>query len=673
MKKLGKRILSLLIVAVLVCTMLPISASALSGSYGNGTWSDVEGSFYIMKPDGTQEQVTGWKTTITNPRQTFTLWFPNPYYYGSTFSGYHRFTAGEHGTGSYSETATLTYYVSTDNLGYELHLLPTVEKLEQNGIVADTGYKFSHYEITYWNRDSSSSAFTKRTERFDPNDIMPFDINLRGKYAQTRGYLDIKVIFVEDETANVTYTLSYNANGGVNAPDPQTETNNTGSATFTVTSEKPTREGYNFLGWADTDDALTASYLAGDTVKLTKDTPSKTLYAVWAEIPAPENTYTLRYDANGGEGAPALQTDKSSADSYDFIISDVTPTREGYNFLGWADDAKATAAQYHAGETITLTKDTLNKTIFAVWEKKTGEKVSKPGITKEEDKSNLGGGETVSYILTSNVPDYLGDYLTLPTPGDPVIVNAAGDVTRGSYPLTIYDKLPAGLTFNESTLSVTIGTTVLPTDAYTLTVGTANDDFSFCVELDLVKLYEKGYFTMEQIKNAEKIYVKYSATLAKDAAPAHYLNAAWVGFEGGLSEKVYANVKTFGIEVFKYDQSTRAGLDDAVFELTDANGKVWTAESENGGIVTFNALAAGTYTLKELKAPTGYVKSDKPLKIEIKDGDNVPLVIKTEFANVAIPHTGGEGTTMFFVLGGTLTGVAIALYMASQKKRSFQA
>lgn len=674
MRKLGKRILSLLIVAVLVCTMLPLSASALSGSYGNGTWSDVEGNFYIMKPDGTQEQVSGWKTTITNPGQSFTLWFPNPYYYGSTFSGHLRYTAGEHGTGSFSEKKTMTYYVSTSNLGYEIHLLPTAAELEQKGIVPDTGYKFSHYEITYWNRNSSSSDFTQRTERFNPDDIIPMDVNLRGKYAKNQGYLDVKVIFVEDETAAVTYTLNYEANGGNGAPAAQTATTTAGSHTFTVSSAAPTREGYTFKGWADTADATVAGYLAGDGITLTKDAPNRTIYAVWEAIPAPEYTYTLTYAPNGENvtGMPENQTVTTTAETYDFTVSDATPVREGYTFQGWTDEEGNAVA---AGAVITLTMGAPAKTLTAVWEK-TDAKVSKPSITKAEDKSSLNGGETVNYTLTSNVPDYLGDYLKLPEVPDPEIVttNAEGEVVRGSYPLSFYDRLPAGLSFNEDSLTVAIGERVLPADVYTLVKGTEADNFTFRVDLDLVQLYEKGLITMADIEKAEKIYVRYSATLAQDATPGHYVNTAWVGFEGGFSKEANANVDTFGIEVLKYDQSNnKAPLAGAKFQLTDANGKTWEGVSDENGMVYFNALAAGSYTLVELEAPAGYVKNDKPLPIEIVDGDNAPLVIKTEFANAPIPHTGGEGTSMFFILGGTLMGMAIALYMASQKKRSFQA
>lgn len=80
-------------------------------------------------------------------------------------------------------------------------------------------------------------------------------------------------------------------------------------------------------------------------------------------------TFTLNYDANGGNGAPASQTYKATSQyekSYTFTISSQTPTREDYTFQGWST-VKGGQVAYTGGDSITISKDT---TLYAVWEEK---------------------------------------------------------------------------------------------------------------------------------------------------------------------------------------------------------------------------------------------------------------------------------------------------------------
>lgn len=90
-------------------------------------------------------------------------------------------------------------------------------------------------------------------------------------------------------------TLSYNANGGSNAPSSQTQTvqhNSCGitqKAIFNVPSSKPTRDGYTFLGWSSNINSNTAEIKAGHRVELS-DNNSTTLYAVWELNTNPDPT-----------------------------------------------------------------------------------------------------------------------------------------------------------------------------------------------------------------------------------------------------------------------------------------------------------------------------------------------------------------------------------------------
>ena len=163
-----------------------------------------------------------------------------------------------------------------------------------------------------------------------------------------------------------TYTLSYDANGGDNPPPPETKTVNVGqSATFTIPDTEPTRQGYEFKGWATTEDATTAAYQHENEIAINANT---TLYAVWEKTPE-KVKYKLTYNANGGkeDSVPDPQTAEVEDSSYEFIIPDNKPTRLGYSFLGWADAANATEANVEAS--YTLSSSDPSKTLYAVWKK----------------------------------------------------------------------------------------------------------------------------------------------------------------------------------------------------------------------------------------------------------------------------------------------------------------
>lgn len=72
-----------------------------------------------------------------------------------------------------------------------------------------------------------------------------------------------------------TWAISYNANGGSGAPAAQTKIY---GQTLTLSSTKPTRTNYNFLGWSTSSSATSAQYAAGGTFTTNANV---TLYAVW--------------------------------------------------------------------------------------------------------------------------------------------------------------------------------------------------------------------------------------------------------------------------------------------------------------------------------------------------------------------------------------------------------
>ena len=191
-----------------------------------------------------------------------------------------------------------------------------------------------------------------------------------------------------------TYTVSYDANGGTGAPGRQTKTY---GVTLTLTTLIPTRRNYSFVGWSKDRNATSASYTAGGSYT---DNADVTLYAVWRYDP---ETYSIRYNANGGTGAPANQ---SKTYGVPLTLSAVKPTRAGYEFLGWSTDPTTMLTNYAPGERYT---DEASVTLYAVWRY-----IPK---TYEVKYDANGGGNTpasqtktegVTLILTSTIPTRYG-------------------------------------------------------------------------------------------------------------------------------------------------------------------------------------------------------------------------------------------------------------------------
>ena len=81
--------------------------------------------------------------------------------------------------------------------------------------------------------------------------------------------------------------------------------------------------------------------------------------------------FELKYDANGGTGAPASQTRTAAHPTVNrvtFTVPNQTPSKEGYTFKGWADSSTATTAQYQPGDTVDVKHENSPKTVYAVWE-----------------------------------------------------------------------------------------------------------------------------------------------------------------------------------------------------------------------------------------------------------------------------------------------------------------
>ena len=182
----------------------------------------------------------------------------------------------------------------------------------------------------------------------------------------------------------ISYTISYNANGGSGSPGSQTKTHGTD---LTLSTTKPTRSGYNFSKWTTGKDGSGTSYAPGATYNANA---SITLYAQWIsackwttadacqkanpgytckstgtdgacwDVDKP-STYTISYNANGGSGTPGSQTKTHGTD---LKLSSTKPTRSGYTFVNWNTKSDGSGTNYASGATYNTNA---NITLYAIW------------------------------------------------------------------------------------------------------------------------------------------------------------------------------------------------------------------------------------------------------------------------------------------------------------------
>jgi uncharacterized repeat protein (TIGR02543 family) len=127
--------------------------------------------------------------------------------------------------------------------------------------------------------------------------------------------------------ANV-YHVTYNSNFGTPTTSPDATGYNYLSSVTSATAVGSgfTRASYDLVGWNTAANGTGTAYTLGSSFNMPAS--DLTLYAVWVL-----STTEIRYDANGGTGAPRAA---SAAATSTYAIDPTEPTRIGYIFNGWA-------------------------------------------------------------------------------------------------------------------------------------------------------------------------------------------------------------------------------------------------------------------------------------------------------------------------------------------------
>lgn len=359
-------------------------------------------------------------------------------------------------------------------------------------------------------------------------------------------------------------------------------------------------------------------------------------------------------------------------------------------------------------------------------------------LTKDTADYTLDSGEIVKFTVTTTIPAYAANYInptfvmkdSLSTGLKFVVDNthpftvSSGDVTYTGAPET--DDTSFTLNFDSAKISALVAPQSVKVEYYAKLTNaapyTVNEETN-----DVTVEFSNNPEDADSHGHLKDEVKEYTFTI--DGAL--FGNSDWT-----TSELVKVGLDKDGNpveEVIKQDNGHEcAALDGAVFGLytdkdeadnsstnyyTNAvfNGTVTTA---NGGLMEIKGLDEGTYYLKELSAPAGYIKDDKTHTIEITaipktvsktetltdscvvtydvkvldkytvtidgkttstytmtlDGPTITKSSKTDQSTdivntkgVELPSTGGMGTTIFYVIGGLLV-LAAAIVLISKRR-----
>jgi uncharacterized repeat protein (TIGR02543 family) len=251
----------------------------------------------------------------------------------------------------------------------------------------------------------------------------------------------------------------------------------------------PVLAGYTFQGWFDADGVkFTAK---------TKVTGDITLTARYAE-----NTYTLKFAANGGKKTSQTPAGKKLAFTETAALPGAVFTKTGYRLSKWCTKSKITAkgaVTYECGEDVSklCAKNKGTVTLYAIWEEIACESIEitgagaiyplqKTSLTVTKHPENANGTmkvsssnpklAAVSYNAKTGIATVSIKAKKVDAPTEVVITAAfaskAGNTVKGTDTLTILPSPVTGLSDIEGKSALNIGD---ETD-YTATVSKSSED-----------------------------------------------------------------------------------------------------------------------------------------------------------------------------------------------------
>lgn len=284
--------------------------------------------------------------------------------------------------------------------------------------------------------------------------------------------------------------------------------------------------------------------------------------------------------------------------------------------------------------------------------------------------------------------------------GEVVGFQSTISVKSGAKNYTLHDTMNEHLDFKGSLYQAHTNLGNLDVNKYIVVQNDPTDGCTF--EVSFTDAFYNDFRSQIDDGSLTQIVIQYLTTVKDDAVinvPMKNTTYLTYGDKNTKTNKPETTTKTFGIPVFKYTKNDQA-LAGAEFMLStdpnctdesktlkftlnnDTNKYRFAADgnatltSLNNGRIDIEGLKAGTYYLKETKAPDGYNLLKKIQIIEIGEDGSIKLNgtentgdVKVENnSGIELPSTGGMGTTLIYLAGIVL--VVLSGYVLISKRRA---
>ena len=422
---------------------------------------------------------------------------------------------------------------------------------------------------------------------------------------------------------------------------------------------------YKVANYRSDTGAFTTTYAALKSEVETSKESTATLLTACKDVDFTSSVATFNTDGATTEH-PATKT----LNDVDAGIYYVKMTKKSPNFKSLTQDAIVVFPNKrgNASETLNLSEKISEGEPNVSKDFKLGDDT----LTKEDQTRGTVDTDTfkskaITYVLTADVP--------------------ASTVNK--YIIT--DRMDDGLkaVTKDNIKSVTLnGTTALdfeflPSDSSDINVAkddTVNKQYgttgnTFGISINASKLADPAFYTA-----GNKVVVEFTTELdyakATVGSPIVNHDDLIYGNDSALNVRPGndVTVKTYKVVAKKIDATTKAPLADAIFGLykdqacTDEIARATSVADT--GIADFKVkLPAGTYYIKEIEAPKGYNLNTEIKSVPLGDS-NTNATVTVEDTLAKLPSTGGNGTLMFTIIGGSLVLLAAALFVIVMKKKS---